>query len=260
MKRFCIADPHGNYKALKQVLEKSKFDYKKDMLIVLGDVCDGYKDTYKVVEELLKIKNLVFICGNHDEFLKKFIDGEWSEPCLEREWWLQQGGYNTLRSYGAKVIKEGKGFFLGENNIGEIDMSKFNIPEAHSRFFDSGVYYYELDNMIFVHGGFSYPEHPRNDTKEKLTWDRELIERCKNGLRIKEWDKVFVGHTTTENQGAQPIIYQQEGFGKFVQLDCGAGWKGRLCIYNIDTEEYFLSDYAMELNDGKLKAEIKKNE
>ena len=60
-KRYAIAEIHGNYNALIQVLKKAKFNYDKDKLIVVGDVCDGYNESYEVVEELLKIKNLVFI-------------------------------------------------------------------------------------------------------------------------------------------------------------------------------------------------------
>ena len=44
MKTFAIGDIHGAYKAMMQCFERSKFDYKKDRLIVMGDVCDGYPD------------------------------------------------------------------------------------------------------------------------------------------------------------------------------------------------------------------------
>ena len=57
MKKFVIGDIHGAYGALVQVLQRSKFDYKKDLLITLGDIVDGGKDSYKCVEELLKIEN-----------------------------------------------------------------------------------------------------------------------------------------------------------------------------------------------------------
>ncbi len=69
MKRYVIGDIHGRYKALKEVLKKSNFNYDTDKLIVLGDVVDGGVNTYEVVEELLKIKNLIYILGNHDVFL-----------------------------------------------------------------------------------------------------------------------------------------------------------------------------------------------
>ena len=66
MKRFAIGDIHGNYKALKQCLERSAFDKENDLLIQLGDVADGWHEVYECVDELLSIKNTIFIKGNHD--------------------------------------------------------------------------------------------------------------------------------------------------------------------------------------------------
>ncbi|KKM67280.1 hypothetical protein LCGC14_1472780, partial [marine sediment metagenome] len=122
--------------------------------------------------------------------------------------------------------------------------------QSHKDFFNNGVYWYEVDGMLFVHGGFDYPKHPKDCDIEYLTWDRELIERMKCGLKIKEWKKIFVGHTTTENVDAKPLVidYHGDKFAKLIKIDCGAGWSGRLCLYNIDTDEYFLSDFARKLN------------
>lgn len=95
MRTLVLGDVHGAYKALKQVLERSKFDYKKDKLIFLGDVVDGWPETKKCVDEFLKIKNLVFVLGNHDDWFLRFI--KWSEM---PEIWLSQVGIATLESYG----------------------------------------------------------------------------------------------------------------------------------------------------------------
>ena len=227
MKRYAVSDIHGNLKALKQVLDISKFDYQEDLLIVLGDVCDGYNESYEVVEELLKIKNCVFIIGNHDEWFMDHINTGFAGHI-----WLSQGGENTLKSY------KGKGY------------SGRNFPKSHKDFFSNGRYYYELDEMLFVHGGFNYPKHPSECSVENLIWDRELIERANNGLVIRGWDKVFVGHTTTEREGSEPVAYDTREGAELIKIDCGAGWEGRLCLYNIDTDEYILSDYARELNAG----------
>jgi len=261
MKKFVIGDVHGRIEALKEVLKKSKFDYDKDKLIVLGDVCDGGYNTYEVIEELLKIKNLVLVLGNHDLWLLQHIKNGWAG-----ELWLQQGGANTLRSYGGEV--ERAPWFL-DNHI--VKTSDINIPVTHQEFLNRGVYYHEEDNMVFVHGGFN-PNIPIEDNDlNTLIWDRSLIERCKNGRKLK-WDKVFVGHTTTQSikragfestclecgyekdetikkcfkckssniqvsRGkTSPII-----FNNLYCLDCGAGWDGRLCLYNIDNNKYFLS-------------------
>lgn len=61
-----IGDIHGGHKALVQCLERSNFDYEKDTLICLGDVVDGWPETPQCIEELLKIKNLKYVMGNHD--------------------------------------------------------------------------------------------------------------------------------------------------------------------------------------------------
>lgn len=72
-KIIVMGDVHGAYKALVQCLERSGFDYEKDTLIQLGDIVDGYPDSYECVEELLKIENLIAIKGNHDGWFDLFI-------------------------------------------------------------------------------------------------------------------------------------------------------------------------------------------
>ena len=71
---FVIGDIHGAYPALRQCLELCKFDYNSDLLICLGDVCDGWPQVKESVEELLKIRNLIYIMGNHDD-LAMLIEG-----------------------------------------------------------------------------------------------------------------------------------------------------------------------------------------
>lgn len=221
-KRYAVSDIHGNNKALKQVLKESKFDYKKDELIVIGDVCDGYNESYEAIEELLKIKNVTFIIGNHDVWFMNHMANGWAEDI-----WLNQGGEATRNSYKSNGYHYGK------------------MPQSHKDFFNNGCYYHELGDMLFVHGGFDYPKHPSECSIKNLTWDRIFLERCRNGLKVNGWNKVFIGHTTTESEGAKPLIMNfHEDTATVINVDCGAGYKGRLCLYNIDTDEYFLSDYA----------------
>ena len=101
MKTFVIGDIHGRIEALKEVLKKCGFKYKKDKLIVLGDIVDGGYNTYQVVEHLLKIQKCIYIIGNHDEWFMNHCKTGWAE-----EIWLSQGGANTIKSYGGVVIKE----------------------------------------------------------------------------------------------------------------------------------------------------------
>ena len=85
MKTFVIGDIHGAYKALLQCLERSRFDYHNDRLVVIGDVCDGYPDVVECFDELLKIANLIYIWGNHDKWAYDFYTGVtdgYAEPYL----------------------------------------------------------------------------------------------------------------------------------------------------------------------------------
>jgi|GEM_PF-1291735 len=86
-KIFCIGDIHGSYKGLIQCLERANFNYQKDRLICLGDVADGWTETYECVEELMKIKDLIYVRGNHDCLS---TDTE----CLTQEGWKK---YNKLK-------------------------------------------------------------------------------------------------------------------------------------------------------------------
>lgn len=228
MKRFVIGDIHGRFEALKEVLKKSKFNYKKDKLIILGDIVDGGYNTAEVVEELLKIENKVLVLGNHDVFFMKHISTGWGE-----EIWIQQGGANTLRSYGA-IVKEAD--YVSDESF--VDTSNINIPVTHQEFFNKGVYYYIEDNMLFVHGGFKPKLGVEKTSKFDLVWDRNLIHVARSGQKIKGYKKIFVGHTTTQTYGLEvPVKYQN-----LIMMDCGAGYNGKLAIMNIDTEKYWLSE------------------
>jgi len=215
MKKYVIGDIHGRWEALKEVLTKCKFNYEKDKLIVLGDVVDGGYRTYEVVEELLKIKHLVYIVGNHDEWFMNHIKSGWVDHI-----WLSQGGENTIKSY------------MKENTL--------TIPVTHQDFFNRGVYWHEEDNCMFVHGGFKPKLHPKDETRQNLLWDRNIINVArlyhKTGKKIGKWDKVFIGHTTTQyiiKGCVQPLQ-----FANLWMLDTGAGWTGTLSIMNIKTEKY----------------------
>lgn len=234
-KTFTMGDIHGRHEALLQCLNRSGFNPQQDKLIQLGDVVDGGFATYAVIEELLKLKNLVYVIGNHDVWFMDHIKDGWAD-----EVWIQQGGGNTLRSYGAEVIEAE---FVC--NASKINFGNMNIPEAHKKFFEKGLYHYEQEGMVFVHGGFN-PKIPKmtSQSKHDLTWDRNLI-----GFAIKKpvpgYKKVFVGHTTTESFGKYPDVADVMApiwFNNLCCMDCGAGWSGKLAIMDIHSGEYWTSD------------------
>lgn len=231
MKRFVIGDIHGAYEALKDVLFVSELNYKKDQLICLGDVADGWPQVVECFEELLKIKNLIYILGNHDAWLL-----DWFKTGASPMIWTSQGGRNSIASY-----------------ISREDSERKRLIKRHSKLLDNAKFYHVTeDNKCFVHGGFNWKIPISEQNTYDLTWDRDLYStasywelRQKNqNLRIKEFDEVFVGHTSTSYyfKDLKPVHVSN-----LWNLDQGAGWEGKLTLMDVDSKEYWQSDLVKVL-------------
>ena len=215
MKTFVIGDIHGAFKALKICLEKSNFDYDLDTLICLGDIGDRSPDVVECIDEVLKIKNLIYIRGNHDRWLMDWFFGENASLM-----WLAQGGQVTMNAY-----------VRNEDKLSE-----------HWEFFQrSKLYFIDDENRIFVHGGFD-PKIPIEENDEDyLLWDRTFIKR-KNSHNIEGYKEVFVGHSNIWCISEVPMRYTNIWF-----MDTGAGGGGRLSIMDVDTKEVWQSDRVKAL-------------
>ena len=126
--RYVLGDIHGEMQQLIKVLNNCNFD-EDDLLISLGDLSDRGLNSWGVAECLMKIKNFIFIRGNHDFHMRNWLfDGQFSLN------WFQNGGDMTILSY--------------EKN----DMRN---REKHLAFYDSALPYFVLDNKLFE-GHFSF--------------------------------------------------------------------------------------------------------
>ena len=227
MKNFVIGDIHGGYKALIQCLERSNFDYKEDTLICLGDVTDGWPETPQCIEELIKIKNLIYVIGNHDVWLDQYLKFG-ATPKL----WTIQGGQATVDAY----------------------LKNIDLRDKHFNFFNKSCNYYLDDkNRIFVHGGFIRGVKLEAQSSTIFTWDRTLANKCRDGhndpnFNIREFTEVYMGHTTV-NSFSKKIAPRNQPFnsGNAWLLDTGAGFEGVLTIMNIDTKEFWQSDLVKNL-------------
>jgi len=219
MNKFVIGDMHGGHKALLQCLERSGFNKEKDQLICLGDVADGWPEVTECFEELLSMKNLIFVRGNHDNWLLDYLRTE-ETPDI----WITQGGKNSFLSYNKRP----------------------DLKEKHRDFLMSTPYYYlDEEKRLFVHGGLNlaYPFHEQ--TAEDLMWSRDIYNLWRNGnapIHIPGFKEVYLGHSSVGKYIERPVFS-----GNVIFMDTGGGWEGVLSIYNMTTGQIDISDPVRDL-------------
>jgi serine/threonine protein phosphatase 1 len=224
VKTYAIGDIHGAYKPLKQCFKRAKFDFEKDRLIVIGDVCDGYPDVKKCIDELLTIKHCELVIGNHDMWTL-----DWALRGDKPDIWTSQGGDITMASYNGGPM-----------------------PQVHVDFLKNGKLWIERDGQVFVHGGFN-PDIPLSShSAQALVWDRELLDMAskkqmeEHNCQLGKYKEIFIGHTTTE------LYYTLEPIHvcNVWDIDTGAGWSGKLTIMDVDSKKYWQSDLSPDLYGG----------
>ena len=217
---YVIGDIHGAYRALQQCLDRSAFDYDSDHLICLGDVSDGWPDTKRSIEELMRIKNLTYILGNHDWWAL-----EWMLSGNVQSAWYVQGGKATVDSY------------------------RDGVPATHVKFLKDAVLHHIYKNKLFVHAGIDPWTPLERQDRDTFLWDRSLatlaLDRYakSDDAKLSSFDEIYIGHT--------PIPYEKPIMSLGVWLmDTGAGWSGVLSMMNVDTKEMFISDPVPSLYPG----------
>ena len=217
---FVIGDIHGAYRALRQCLERSAFNYENDHLICLGDVADGWPETRASIDELLRIKKLTYILGNHDWWTL-----QWMLTGKTEELWFSQGGKATIDSYDHP------------------------IPTDHIALLSDAPLHYLHGNKLFVHAGIDPLMPLEKQDKGTFLWDRTLATRALSlypnsaGEQLSIYDEIYIGHTPV------PFPNPIKSVGVWL-MDTGAGWSGVLSMMDIDTKEMFISDPVPQLYPG----------
>lgn len=147
-----MGDIHGCFYKLKCLMGQLPINYEQDTLVFLGDYIDRGRDSFKVVDYLVALKKkynrIVFLKGNHEAMLLRYLSGE------DKATFLYNGGEQTLKDY----IDE---------------TGKVVIPPDHIAFYRFLQLYYETDDYIFVHAGLRENVPVEKQTEEDLLWIRK---------------------------------------------------------------------------------------
>lgn len=207
-KIFAIGDIHGCADKLMALMEKIPVDYDNDTLIFIGDYIDRGPDSFKVVDYLVDLKkrypDIVFLKGNHEDMLQKYLEG------TDRFTYLFNGGQRTLDSY-----------------LNRPNQSEFSpIPSDHLEFYQSLVLYYETDDYLFVHAGLREKVPLDKQNPEELLWIREDFIHSKFDFG----KRVIFGHTPF----AEPLLLSNK-----IGIDTGAVYGNRLTCLQLPELIFF---------------------
>jgi serine/threonine protein phosphatase 1 len=244
MATYVIGDIHGNVTSFLQCLKQCEFDYQRDTLIQLGDVVDGGEFVYECIEELLKIKNLIAIRGNHEAWLLEFLKSSFHPA----QW--ASGAISTAKSY---ALHSSKQLIYKYNGYGfKVSLNPNDIPLHHQVFFEKQLLYYiDQNNNLFIHGGFSRFQPLKDQRPEVFYWDRTLWQEALHWQIKKRYEgevepfyvaenftNIFIGHSTTLTWGLNTPLKAAHIYN----LDTGSGKNGRLTIMDVHTKKFWQSD------------------
>ena len=224
MRTILVGDIHGCFNEWEQLMEAVCFDSTKDLLILLGDLMDRGKDSYKVFCKAVLLQEqmqerFVLIKGSHERFL---LDEHLSLPY--KLLWPLIGKQEAVRSF------KQQGRSMDES-----------IPwfKKHCR------PYYEADAFQCVHAGIKSNELSEND-EYTLLMDHKCARQNRYTGKL-----TITGHVVSK----EPMYY--DGSGKKGQMlpynqrmplpetgcmciDTGCAEGNKLTAMLIEGEEYYL--------------------
>ncbi|HEY5590252.1 MAG TPA: metallophosphoesterase family protein, partial [Paludibacter sp.] len=150
---FAIGDIHGCFDSLKELIENKIQLQRNDKLIFLGDYIDRGSKSKEVIDYIIELQekgyDLITLLGNHESMLVDAYNNDDFKSI-----WIQNGGAETLKSFGVNSLKD--------------------MESKYLNFFNNLKLYFELDEFLFVHAGFNDElENPFTDKYSMLWKSRE---------------------------------------------------------------------------------------
>lgn len=206
---FAVGDIHGCLDKLVSLMDLIKVDFSRDTLVFIGDYIDRGPDSKEVIDYLIDLgrrqdDRVVFLRGNHEFMLQRYLKGE------ESQMFLSNGGEATLKSYMRNNPRDGSN----------------PIPAEHIEFFENLRHSYSVGDYFFAHAGVK----PRVPLEKQSDWDMMWI---RDEFIYSDWDfgkKVVFGHTPFR----QPLVMENK-----IGIDTGAVYGNKLTCVELPAERFF---------------------
>lgn len=214
---YAIGDLHGRLDLLKSAIAAiaDHVDRRSFRLVFLGDYVDRGPDSRGVIDLLITLHasgRAICLKGNHEALMLEAVTSP--DPGAKRRW-LQNGGAETLKSYGLDPDGE----------------FRDAIPSSHVRWI-AGLPLTTADpHRIFVHAGLMPRSPVHRQTEQTLLWIRE---RFLEGDAADFDAHVVHGHTPV--WGGKPEPGEPELLAHRTNLDTAAFTTGVLTVGVFDAQ------------------------
>jgi serine/threonine protein phosphatase 1 len=221
---YAIGDIHGCVELLDTLHGMIADDLRsapegtRSLVVYLGDYIDRGAGSCQVIDRLLweplAASEIIHLCGNHDDFLLKFLEDPSVGPI-----WLKNGGTATVESYGVEVPPEPDREALRALR----DRLESRLPEAHRDFFRRLRYSHSEGGYFFAHAGVRPGVPLEAQSPYDLMWIRgEFLESNADFGKM-----VIHGHTPSKGVDQRP---------NRIGVDTGAFWTGQLTAAVLEGE------------------------
>lgn len=220
---YAVGDVHGRADLLALLLSQIEVDtvlhpVARPVTVFLGDYIDrgpASKDVLDLLAERGSRPGGVFLKGNHEDFLLKFL-----KDATVLDAWRYCGGLETLIAYGLKPPINPTPF---EQAQLARDLAGV-LPEAHRAFLASLQLFFICGDFLFVHAGVRPLVPIQQQAEEDLLWIRDEFLFWE-----REFEKIVVhGHTPVHEPDIRP---------NRINIDTGAFATGRLTCVAIEGAE-----------------------
>jgi len=234
MRTIIVGDIHGSFGEWECLMETVRFDSEDDRLILIGDIMDRGKDSYKVFCKAVSLQEkmqdrFVLIKGSHEKFL---LEENLSLPY--RVLWNLIGKREAVRSFKQR----GK-----------------RMDDCMPWFKEHCVPYYEEENFQCVHAGVTNQNLSKNDDYT-LFMDHKCTRRNQYTGKL-----TITGHVRFKEpmrfdgsgKSGVPLPYNQLlplPQSGFMCIDTGCAEGNKLTAMVIEGDEYYLACALSARNKG----------
>lgn len=238
MSVYCMSDIHGQIDAFHQMLSKIGFT-ADDTLYIIGDVVDRGPCGVEILQEIMKMPNVVMVLGNHERMMLEYLSPDATEKQINR--WNRNRNLPTLRKFKMLPRQEQDDVL---SFVGKLPNS-MELTVGNTRFF-------------LVHG---WP----GDNTHDAVWGRPDGIDFPNPLPDRQ---LIVGHTPVSyllsgtDEKEEAYLRNLEKAGEhvrilhapgFIDIDCGCGYPYHSCALSClrldDMEEFYIPVYTGPIYD-----------